>query len=416
MKPVRLSKSTIHANAGDGTLSLGQIQSDPGLAGTHKRIAIIGLPVLSRGDHPLKSALAQAFALHPDWEIILMSEAYLDAFKLLRKITCDGVLARVITPQIAAVARKLHCPVVNISSLLETPGVDTVRTDFRGKGAMCAKYLLERGFSRIGIVSPPYKDWGFLEGEAGFMECIMTTGRDTSVSRHVLGSHAPTSNDLKQFGRWLETLQPPFALFLLASRHAAALMEECHGVGLRIPHQVAVIANDGDPESLGTCRPALTHACDDHLMHMTVACNRLADLMRDPRQPVRIINMPCSQLVPSASTDIFVVDDPLVARAVDYMQADFRKGINVAEVVDHTACARRRLERRFHAVFGKTIHKYIIELRIKAAKELLTASPRPKLAVVAEQCGFGEVKAFRMAFVEATGKNPADWCLAGANR
>jgi len=397
---------------------LGQIQSRPAPGKSHKRIAIVGLTALHRGDHPLKTALAESFERRKDWEVIHMSEAYLEAFKLLAKIPCDGVLARVITPEIADAARELPCPVVNISSLLESPGVQTVRRDDRSMGRLCARHLLEKGFTRIGMVQSPFQDWCFKEREAGFLEVLTEAGGCVTVSRHVDSvsldrrefSQAVGATALARFRAWLRTLCPPFALFLVNDNHAPALMEGCRLEGLRIPQDAAVITPLGHPEILPQCHPSLTYAEEDHRAVVEEACKRLAELMRNPLLPLQIVTVPCSQLFPGSSTDVFAVDDALVARAIDFMDSGFRTGINVADVVKHIACARRLLERRFSAAMGKTTHQYLMELRLKAAREQIEAAPDAKLASVAESCGFRGYKSFRTAFHAATGQSPSQWC------
>ncbi len=176
-------------------LSFGRIMARPNAVRRLKRIAVVGLGFLSDGVHPLQRALAQNFRRRPEWQLIFLAEASVDAFKLLAKTHCDGVLARVTTPEMAVAARRLACPLVNFSTLMKFPGVPTVRRDDRGIAAMCARHLLERGYSRFGVVQVPFKDWCFHEYADGFLEAVGAAGRPVEISHHTLDAEPPSQGE-----------------------------------------------------------------------------------------------------------------------------------------------------------------------------------------------------------------------------
>jgi LacI family transcriptional regulator len=389
---------------------LGQIHAH-NLGDKHlKRIAIVGLNVLNQDQHLLCEALAQNLSRRTDWQIVFMADASVDAFRLLEKTNCHGALARVTTEAIAKVAKKLPFPVVNFSTMLKNPGVPTVCRDDHTLGELCATHLLELGFSRIGIVRPPYRDWCFHEVEAGFRQAIHKVHRDITLLEHEIDGEPPSEVGLKQFRAWIKTLPKPCALFLVSDHAAPVLMNACIAEGFCIPKDIAVIAGNYHPEFIKACHPTLTHPEGDAAWLIDAVCDHLAELMKHPTQNTRSkITVPCPGLVLGDSTDVCTSDDPFVNRALEFISNHFHEGINVSSIVQNIGCSRRHLERHFAASFGESLHEFLIKKRINTAKKLIASSPDIKLASVARDSGFMDYQAFRVNFESATGYSPSDW-------
>jgi LacI family transcriptional regulator len=139
------------------------------------------------------------------------------------------------------------------------------------------------------------------------------------------------------------------------------------------------------------------------------ACERLAELMRNPRQPIRVDVIPCPGIVKGESTDTIAVDDPMVGRAVEYIAAHFPDSIDVSHIVTELGCSRRALERRFTRLMKVSLHDHLAEVRIKFAKKLIESSPSEKLDAIARTCGFRDSKTFRQTFLRVTGFTPGRW-------
>jgi transcriptional regulator GlxA family with amidase domain len=71
----------------------------------------------------------------------------------------------------------------------------------------------------------------------------------------------------------------------------------------------------------------------------------------------------------------------------------------------------RNFGRVFAADVGTTPAKYVLHLRVEAARRLLQSSPQD-LARIARTVGFSSVDGLRRAFVRVLGKSPRD--LRGA--
>lgn len=377
--------------------------------GSHRRIALIGIPLLEHGEHPLKTALTQWLDQHEEWHVTFMSDAYLESYQTLAKIPCDGILARVVSEKMAREARKLSCPLVNISGLLKDPGVQTVRRDDRQRGELCAAHLLEKGFSNIGIVSTfPNKAWSGKETLKGFTEYIRKHGNKINILTHQIDIALSEANMMSQLRKWLKSLALPCALFGMDDRTAIAVMKACREAGLSVPREIAVISTMLTPKMIDGSEMTLTHPLEDGSWLIGPACERLKSLMENPDQPVQNITIPCPGLVQGESTDTLAVSDPMVREAIDFIEECFREGINVSDVVRQGKVSRRTLERRFASAVGISIHDYIGKTCIKAAVSMIKNSTST-LEDVAEQSGFLSYKAFKNTLLREEGMSPGAW-------
>jgi transcriptional regulator GlxA family with amidase domain len=83
-----------------------------------------------------------------------------------------------------------------------------------------------------------------------------------------------------------------------------------------------------------------------------------------------------------------------------------RRDLSTSALADRVSMSVRNFSRVFTADVGTTPAKYVLHLRVEAARRLL-ASPRKDLRHVATAVGFGSVDAMRRAFVRVLGASPS---------
>jgi LacI family transcriptional regulator len=115
--------------------------------------------------------------------------------------------------------------------------------------------------------------------------------------------------------------------------------------------------------------------------------------------------MPPLGLVLRQSTDITAVDDPLIAKAIQFIRDHACDGIQVTDVLKHVALSRRMLETRFCTAIGKTPHAMISMIRLSRAKELLQQTDL-SVDAIAEKAGFQHAEYMSAAFRKAFGEPP----------
>jgi transcriptional regulator GlxA family with amidase domain len=89
--------------------------------------------------------------------------------------------------------------------------------------------------------------------------------------------------------------------------------------------------------------------------------------------------------------------DEKVSQAQIWLEDNFSKPIHISELANLTAMSSRNLNRRFQNALGKSPLKYLQELRLNHAKELLQKS-NLSIAEIAALCGYQESSAFSKLF------------------
>ena len=137
-------------------------------------------------------------------------------------------------------------------------------------------------------------------------------------------------------------------------------------------------------------------------------CERMRELDGTQRSPAKLMSLFYDILAGLAEEDETVTSS-LLTPVLQYVSAHLddptlsnerlAKEANVSEVY---------LRRRFREDYGITPHQYVLELRIRHAKRLLSERSATVTAV-SEACGFSSVYHFCRAFKQFTGMTPKEF-------
>ena len=97
---------------------------------------------------------------------------------------------------------------------------------------------------------------------------------------------------------------------------------------------------------------------------------------------------------------------PPIEEALAFMYANFQRPMQISEIAGHVALSRHYFSRRFMKETGRTPYEYLADIRINAAKEMLTEKAL-SVAEIAERCGFVNTSHFTRYFRSKTGQTPA---------
>jgi transcriptional regulator GlxA family with amidase domain len=92
-----------------------------------------------------------------------------------------------------------------------------------------------------------------------------------------------------------------------------------------------------------------------------------------------------------------------------------RRDLSTSALADHVSMSVRNFGRVFTADVGTTPAKYVLHLRVEAARRLLQSSSHD-LRQIATAVGFGSVDGMRRAFVRVLGKSPRETRVGEAQR
>lgn len=97
---------------------------------------------------------------------------------------------------------------------------------------------------------------------------------------------------------------------------------------------------------------------------------------------------------------------PPVEEAILFMNSRYGDSIQIGEIADHVSLSRFYFSRLFQKETGRSPKEYLADIRINAAREMLTERVL-SITEIAELCGFTNISHFTRFFREKTGQTPA---------
>ena len=97
---------------------------------------------------------------------------------------------------------------------------------------------------------------------------------------------------------------------------------------------------------------------------------------------------------------------PPVEEAIEFINSHYDGPLQISEIAEHVSLSRFYFTRLFRKETGRTPNDYLADVRINAAKEMLTDKILT-IAEIAERCGFANTSHFTRFFREKTGQTPA---------
>ncbi len=343
-----------------------------------------------------------------NWQVTMGLE-YWPVFstKHLRGWDGDGILAWVNTRSEADVLTKLGIPAVNLSAALQDSSVPRVSLDDYAVGQVAAKHLCERGFRRFAHYATTGR-WYARQREAGFVDTVRADGGSCDLfhAGSKLTDYRAIRQHEEELRGWLVSLRPPVGVFATHDYRARKLIDVCHRIGLRVPEDVAVVGVNNDRTVCEFTDPPLSSVARNGGKVGRAAAELLDRLMAGGSADPADILVPPEGVIPRASTDVIAIDDPVLAAAVQFIREHLHEGINVHDVVRHSAVSRRSLERAFQNSFGTSPHVYLRQMRVQRARELLSEGGKTSMDEIARACGFYDARTLRKVFLRQTGISP----------
>lgn len=383
---------------------------------THRPHVAIAYPVAVPWMALFVRGVAEYADRHGGWDLttspptITGSDEFALGIENLKGWPGDGVIAAIGTRAEARAAQRLGVPVVNLAATTERVGLPRVMVDHYAMGRLAAEHLLERGLRRLAYCGVAGRWYSQLRGQgfaararqAGLTCDMLQTPPQANPRQNWQQRVAPLAD-------WLKKLRPPVGLLAVHDYRARTLVDECRRLGLRIPHDVAVVGLDNDPTLCEFCQPTLTSVSRNAWRVGYEAAAMLDCLMAGRTPPLPEVLIAPDGVVARQSTDTVAVEDPYVADAVHFIHEHLGQPFGVAQVVQAGRVSRRELETRFRQAVGSTPYDYICRVRVERAKQLLEAPEATKLHAVAVACGFSGVERMRLVFLRITGQTPADY-------
>jgi LacI family transcriptional regulator len=322
----------------------------------------------------------------------------------------DGIIAHMTSEADVDAARRLNIPIVTFGGALRKPGVPRVALAQAAIGELAAEHLLMHGYSNFafcGIQSLYYS----IDRLEAFSRVLRTRGFSPLVhlSHTALGGQ-PRSWDeqLVEMSQWVSSLPKPIGIFAANDQRARMIADASHIAKANIPRELGIVGVDNNEIDCEFGSPTLTSvAFDWHSLGYETAA-LLGHLMDGKGAPAREKVIAPIGLIARESTNAVITSDPQVAKAIDFVNRQPSRSFGVEALVAAAGGSRRHLEVAFRNSLGCSPAEFLARIRTERAKSLLQRDGFT-LTMIAEQCGFTDIRQFRRTFRRMTGKLPAQY-------
>ena len=322
----------------------------------------------------------------------------------------DGVIVQAMDCPVMTryVKSLMHCgiPVVNLVNSRIGNSLPTCAIDMRQVGKVAAAHFRERGFRHAAFFT---MEW--LHGRKLVSDSLKEAmdGFDTELLAWPFAASEKQINNRSAMVKWLKgrlrAMPKPVAVLCPNAYNAVTLLNVCLDMGLSVPDEVAILSAYYDP-AFCDCQamPISGIKIDTHRLAMEAASllDRLIDGDRTGRSRILI---PPTRVVVQQSTDVLATENTLLRQAFHFIRENLSRPFGAAEIADHLAVPRVRLDRLFASELKRSAGSEIMRQRIERAK-LLLAETNDTLSTIASACGFCHASYFINAFKKATGTTP----------
>lgn len=320
-----------------------------------------------------------------------------DAPRALLDGWADAAFVAVQREADAELIRRWGRPAVNITNGIDAPDLPRVGIDERAVGRMAARHFIELGFKRFAYVGNLSLHYA-LERLAGYRAELERSGHDLQVGERHWDALVP----------WLRERPRPCAVFCCTDGRAWEVAELCHGAGLRVPEDLALLGVDNDEFQCALAHPPLSSISRPARPIGHAAARMLHALLRGKPAPKRPFLFQPERVVVRASSDLVAISDPAVAAALRFLRDRAGEPIGIKHALAGTGVSRRTLESRFRALLGRGPAEELRRLRRLRAETLLAESELP-LEAIARSAGYTRLAAFSAAFKRDAGVPPSQW-------
>ena len=358
--------------------------------------------------------VASYFEQGANWDVIVVGKEHLyePALGNFPASELDGVIADFDIANLFQSVRRSSVPAIGFGSGYgdydSTSGIPYFFTNNSAIARMAVDLLLNRGirnFAYFGYYPTDINGWSEERGSE-FSQYVHSKGLDCRSLCEPNRNRTQPVDTGNSLGQWLLSLPKPLGLMAANDSLAREVIQACHVCGIQVPEEVSVIGVDNDESLYRFCHPLLT-SIEQGAHRLGYEAAQLLDSMMGGKSPSasRYVIDPVG-VFERGSTIAAPTIDPLVEQAMQFIRVHACEGIKVPDVVAATKTSRSRLESRFKAESGQTLHDAIRDEQLAKVKTFITESTL-SLKEIAAATGLKSVQHMSSLFREAFGMPPA---------
>lgn len=374
--------------------------------GSSRRVAIIMSEVFVRRFAP---SLAHFVRRQLDFRILSIHRPLAELKETLESIRPAGLVTEWL-PGITDYLIQLGYPTVVADSddpVLHGAAIDV---DDWEVGREAARYFFLCGHRNFGFLGNtlPYS----AQRQDGFAEILRSEGfpifshtEAEPIGKRYLEDLRDPSEELF---KWLDSLPKPVAVFAAHDPLGRHLCEACRERRIRVPDEVSVVGANDDPLVGALSFPSLSSVQIPWDRIGLAIGEAMTRLLENPDLEIAPQRLSPGGVEVRQSSDTFRVEDPMLRRALGWLNQHHRERVGIADLCRSLRISRRSLERRFTEYLRKTPHQALSEMRVETARRLLVETNEP-MPLVAELSGFGDAERLSVVFRRVTGRRPSDF-------
>lgn len=349
----------------------------------------------------------------PNWSLYV-EEDPLQKLPDLKRWHGQGIIANFDDKRVATAISGLSIPIVGVGGgygwFDPASSIPYVFTDNAAIGRLGAAHLLACGFERLAYYGYPKTataGWSDERATAFAAACA-----DAGRICHVHAGRQPDARrwqDLQdELCDWIRGLCKPVGLMACNDVRARHVLEACRSLGLRVPHDVAVLGVDNDEMICELTNPPLSSIDQAARRIGYEAATLLERMIRGGMAAAageRVVVPPIG-VVSRTSTDAMATSDEAVVATLLRLRSNPLVKPDIAAIAEELCLSRPTLEARFKSVVGRSIHDESVRLRVAAIRRLITQTDLP-LKTISSRAGFSSVQYMTTFLHRHTGVTPA---------
>lgn len=320
----------------------------------------------------------------------------------------DGILTRTHSPGMAAAIAAVGVPTIELRSTNYNQGIPFFGMDNALIGESVAEHFLNRGYPRFAAYTLDTESF-FRERVRNFVSRVEKAGAPCAkLPAQSEASPSDWEEHQAELMRWLESLEKPVGIFATNDQLAVRLLDACRRAGIAVPEEVAVVGCENEETLCEFASPALTSVKFDGGTVGYLAAEALDRLMRGEKVSHQPVLIPPKGIEVRASSDEFVIEDPVVLRAVKLIRERALTGITVGDICRVLAVSRSTLERRMKASLQRGTKDEILRVRFREVNRRLRNSDLT-IETIAELTGFTHAHYLQTSYRERFGMTPGEY-------
>jgi LacI family transcriptional regulator len=270
---------------------------------------------------------------------------------------------------------------------------------------MAAQHFLERGFRHFGFCGFDDIYWSRQRCES-FCGHIAKAGFQTNIyKRPKLRVRHTWYREEINLMKWLKGLPKPVGIMACNDDRAQHITSTCIKAKIDVPYEVAVIGVDNDEQVCVTSNPPLSSVALDAEKAGFRASELLDKMMAGKKMlPHKIFVRPI-KIVTRQSTDIIAIEDKLVVRALNFINQNTERPLQIHNVAKALRFSRSYLHRKFMKTLKRSVYDEIKRVRINLISRMLLETDL-SVSDIAIKLGFNSDSHIARYFEQKMGMTP----------